>query len=158
MIKKNIFCIVLMFLLTECADYKPLYSSDKSSFNIGEINYEGNNINIARKIGRDLKNIIRTKKDDGRKINIIISCEKNKKIATKDTKGTATNFEMQIVINTMVTETSSNEALLDKKYIFQKIYQNKSAASETANLESKIIDETVTEAVRLINIDIQTLQ
>ena len=157
MIKKNIFCIVLMFLLTECADYKPLYSSDKSSFNIGEIDYEGNDINIARKIGRDLKNIIRTK-DDGRKINIIISCEKNKKIATKDTKGTATNFEMQIVINTMVTETSSNEVLLDKKYIFQKIYQNKNSASETANLESKIIDETVAEVVRLVNIDIQTLQ
>jgi hypothetical protein len=146
-----------MFLLTECADYKPLYSSDKSSFNIGEIDYKGNDINIARKIGRDLKNIIRTK-DDGRKINIIISCEKNKKIATKDTKGTATNFEMQIVVNTMVTETSSNEVLLDKKYIFQKIYQNKSAASETANLESKIIDDTVIEAVRLINIDIQTLK
>jgi len=146
-----------MFLLTECADYKPLYSSDKSSFNIGEIDYEGNDINIARKIGRDLKNIIRTK-DDVRKINIIISCEKNKKIATKDTKGTATNFEIQIVINTIVTETSSNEVLLDKKYIFQKIYQNKNSASETANLESKIIDETVTEVVRLVNIDIQTLQ
>jgi len=157
MIKKNIFCIVLMFLLTECADYKPLYSSDESSFNIGEIDYEGNDINIARKIGRDLKNIIRTK-DDGRKINIIISCEKNKKVATKNTKGTATNFEMQIVINTIVTETSSNEVLLDKKYIFQKIYQNKNSASETANLESKIIDETVTEVVRLVNIDIQTLQ
>ena len=157
MIKKNIFCIVLMFLLTECADYKPLYSSDKFNFNIEKIDYEGNDISIAKKIGRNLKNIIRTK-DDGRKINIIISCEKNKKIATKDTKGTATNFEMQIVINTMVTETSSNEVLLDKKYIFQKIYQNKSSASATANLESKIIDETVAETVRLINMDIQTLQ
>ena len=157
MIKKNIFCIVLMFLITECADYKPLYSSDKFNFDIGKIDYEGNDISIAKKIGRNLKNFIRTK-DDGRKINIIISCEKNKKIATKDTKGTATNFEMQIVINTMVTETSSNEILLDKKYIFQKIYQNKSTASETANLESKIIDETVTEVVRLVNIDIQTLQ
>ena len=157
MIKKNIFCIVLMFLLTECADYKPLYSSNQSNFNIGEIDYEGNDIKIARKIGRNLKNFIRTK-DDGRKINIIISCEKNKKIATKDTKGTATNFEIQIVINTMVTETSNNEVLLDKKYIFQKIYQNKNTASETANLESKIIDDTVDETVRLINMDIQTLQ
>ena len=157
MIKKNIFCIVLMFLITECADYKPLYSSDKFNFNIEKIDYEGDDISIAKKIGRDLKNIIRTK-DDGRKINIIISFEKNKKIATKDTKGTATNFEMQIVINTMVTETSSNEVLLDKKYIFQKIYQNKNTASETANLESKIIDDTVDETVRLINMDIQTLQ
>ena len=157
MIKKNIFCIVLMFLLTECADYKPLYSSDKSSFNIGEIDYEGNDINIARKIGRDLKNIIRTK-DDGRKINMTISCKKNKKTATKDTKGTATNFEMRIVINVMATEASSNEVLLDKEYIFQKIYQNKSTVSETANLESKIMDETVAETVRLINMDIQTLR
>jgi len=146
-----------MFLITECADYKPLYSSDKFNFNIEKIDYEGDDISIAKKIGRNLKNIIRTK-DDGRKINIIISFEKNKKIATKDTKGTATNFEIQIVINTMVTETSNNEVMLDKKYIFQKIYQNKNTASETANLESKIIDDTVDETVRLINMDIQTLQ
>ena len=157
MIKKNIFCIVLMFFITECADYKPLYSADKSSFNIGKIDYEGDDISIGKKIGKNLRNIIRTK-DDGRKINMTISCKKNKKTATKDTKGTATNFEIQIIINTMVTETSSNEVLLDKKYIFQKIYQNKNSASETANLESKIIDDTVTEVVRLVNIDIQTLQ
>ena len=57
-----------------------------------------------------------------------------------------------------LTEVSNNETLLDKEYSFQKIYQNKSTASETANLESKIIDETVAEAARLINMDIQTLQ
>ena len=157
MIKKNIFCIVLMFLITECADYKPLYSGDKSSFNIGKIDYEGDDISIAKKIGKNLKNIIRTK-DDGRKINMTISCKKNKKTATKDTKGTTTNFEMRIVINVMATEASSNEVLLDKEYIFQKIYQNKSTVSETANLESKIMDETVAETVRLINMDIQTLR
>ncbi len=49
MIKKNIFCIVLMFLITECADYKPLYSADKSNFNIGKIDYEGDDISIAKK-------------------------------------------------------------------------------------------------------------
>ena len=157
MIKKNIFCIVLMFLITECADYKPLYSGDKSSFNIGKIDYEGDDISIAKKIGKNLKNIIRTK-DDGRKINMTISCKKNKKTATKDTKGTTTNFEIRIVINVMVTEASSNEALLDKEYSFQKVYQNKSTTSETLNLESKIIDETVAETVRLINMDIRTLQ
>ena len=157
MIKKNIFCIVLMLLITECADYKPLYSVDKSSFNIGKIDYEGDNISIAKKIGKNLRNIIRTK-DDGRKINMIIGCKKNKRIATKDTKGKATNFEIRIVINVTVTEASNNEALLDKEYSFQKVYQNKSTASETANLESKIMDETVAETVRLINIDIQTLQ
>ena len=157
MIKKNIFCIVLMFFITECADYKPLYSADKSSFNIGKIDYEGDDISIAKKIGKNLRNIIRTK-DDGRKINMTISCKKNKRIATKNTKGTTTNFEMRIVINVMATEASSNEVLLDKEYIFQKIYKNKSTASETANLESKIIDETIVETVRLINMDIQTLQ
>ncbi len=156
MIKKNIFCIVLMFLITECADYKPLYSADKSSFSIEKIDYEGDDINIAKKIAKNLRNIIRTK-DDGRKINMIISYKKNKGIATKDTKGTTTNFEMKIVINVMVTEASNNETLLDKEYTFQKIYQNKSTASETANLESKIIDETVVETVRLLNMDIQTL-
>ena len=47
MIKKNIFCIVLMFLITECADYKPLYSADKSNFNIGKIDYEGDDIIVG---------------------------------------------------------------------------------------------------------------
>ena len=157
MIKKNIFCIVLMILITECAGYKPLHSGDKSNFSIGKIDYEGDDISIAKKIGKNLRTIIRTK-DDGKKINIIINCKKNKGIATKNTKGKTTNFEIRIVINVMVTEASSNEALLDKEYSFQKIYQNKSTASETSNLESKIIDETVAETVRLINMDIQTLQ
>ena len=65
---------------------------------------------------------------------------------------------MLIVINIIATKVSNNETLLEKEYSFQKIYQNKNTASETANLESKVIEDTVAEAVRLINMDIQTLQ
>ena len=157
MIKKNIFCIVLMLLVTECAGYKPLYSGDKSNFSIGKIDYEGEDPGIAKKIGKSLKNIIRSE-DNSEKINIIISLKKDKGIATKDTKGKTTNFEMLIVINIIATKVSNNETLLEKEYSFQKIYQNKNTASETANLESKVIEDTVAEAVRLINMDIQTLQ
>ena len=89
---------------------------------------------------------------------MIISLKKDKGIATKDTKGKTTNFEMLIVINIIATKVSNNETLLEKEYSFQKIYQNKNTASETANLESKVIEDTVAEAVRLINMDIQTLQ
>ena len=157
MIKKNIFCIMLMILITECAGYQPLYSGDKSNFGIGKIDYEGDDASIAEKIGKNLKNVIRAD-DNARKINMIINLKKNKGIATKNTKGVTTNFEMRIIINVLATEASNDKALLDKEYSFQKIYQNKNTASETANLESKIIDETVAEAARLINIDIQTLQ
>ena len=156
MIKKNIFCIVLMFLITECAGYKPLHSGDKSNFSIGKIDYEGDD-SIGKSIGKNLKNIIRTE-NNARKINMLINLKKNKVIATKNTKGKTTNFEMQIVINVIATEASNNEVLFDKEYSFQRIYQNKSTASETRNLELKVIDDTVTEAVRLINMDIQTLQ
>jgi len=156
MIKKNIFCIVLMLLITECTGYEPLYSGDKSNFGIGTIDYEGDD-SIGKRIGKNLKNITRTE-NNARKINMLINLKKNKEIATKDTKGKTTNFEMQIVINVIATEASNNEVLFDKEYSFQRIYQNKSTASETANLELKVIDDTVTEAVRLINIDIQTLQ
>ena len=157
MIKKNIFCIMFMILITECAGYQPLYSGDKSNFGIGKIDYEGDDASIAEKIGKNLKNVIRAD-DNARKINMIINLKKNKGIATKNTKGVTTNFEMRIIINVLATEASNDKALLDKEYSFQKIYQNKNTASETANLESKIIDETVAEAARLINIDIQTLQ
>ena len=37
-------------------------------------------------------------------------------------------------------------------------FSSSSAMHWILNLESKIIDETVTEVVRLVNIDIQTLQ
>ena len=53
---------------------------------------------------------------------------------------------------------SQRDALKKAEAEKKKVYQNKSTASETANLESKIIDETVAETVRLINMDIQTLQ
>ena len=157
MIKKNIFCILIILLVTGCAGYEPLYSGDKSNFSIGKIDYEGAEIKIAKKIGINLKNIIRSE-DNSEKINIIISLKKDKGIATKDTKGKTTNFEMLIVINIIATKVSNNETLLEKEYSFQKIYQNKNTASETANLESKVIEDTVAAAVRLINMDIQTLQ
>tara|TARA_B100001996_G_scaffold189961_2_gene145290 strand:+ start:3596 stop:4069 length:474 start_codon:yes stop_codon:yes gene_type:complete len=157
MIKKNIFCILIMLLVTGCVGYEPLYSGNESNFNIGKIDYKGTDIKIAKKIGKSLKNIIRSK-NNLKKIDIIINLKKDKKIATKDDRGTTTNFEMLIIINIIATETSNNETLLEKEYSFQKIYQNKSTASETANLESKMIDDTVSEAVRLINMDIQTLQ
>ncbi len=157
MIKKNIFYIVFMLLITGCADYQPLYSADKSNFSIEKIDYKGQDINVAKKIGKSLKNIIRSE-DNSKKINMIINLKKDKVIATKDTKGTATNFEMLIIINVMAIQVSNNETLLEKEYNFQKIYQNKNTASETANLESKIINDTILEAVRLINMDIQTLR
>ena len=148
---------MFMLLITGCADYQPLYSGDKSNFSIGKIDYEGDDASVAEKIGKNLKNVIRAD-DNARKINMIISLKKNKGIATKNTKGVTTNFEMRIVISVLATEASNNKALLDKEYSFQKIYQNKSTASETANLEFKIIDDTVIEAVRFINMDIQTLR
>tara|TARA_Y100000590_G_C15373702_1_gene883569 strand:+ start:216 stop:689 length:474 start_codon:yes stop_codon:yes gene_type:complete len=157
MIKKNIFYIMFMLLITGCADYQPLYSGDKSNFSIGKIDYKGQDVEIAKKIGKNLRNIIRSE-NNAKKINIIINLKKDKVIATKDTKGTATNFEMLMVINVVATQASNNETLLEKEYSFQKIYQNKSTASETANLEFKIIDDTVIEAVRFINMDIQTLR
>ena len=157
MIKKNIFYIVFILLITGCADYQPLYSGDKSNFSIGKIDYKGQDIDIAKKIGKNLKNIIRAE-DNPKKINMIINLKKDKLVATKDTKGTATNFEMLIVINVMAIQISNNETLLEKEYSFQKIYQNKNTASETKNLEDKIIDDTVLEAARLINMDVQTLR
>ena len=157
MIKKNIFYIVFILLITGCADYQPLYSGDKSNFSIGKIDYKGQDVDIAKKIGKNLKNIIRSE-DNSKKINMIINLKKDKVIATKDTKGTATNFEMLIVINVMAIQISNNETLLEKEYSFQKIYQNKNTASETKNLEAKIIEDTVLEAARLINMDVQTLR
>tara|TARA_B100000287_G_scaffold119074_1_gene110980 strand:- start:347 stop:820 length:474 start_codon:yes stop_codon:yes gene_type:complete len=157
MIKKNIFYIFIVFLIIGCAGYEPLYSDNKSNFSIGKINYEGDNAKIAERIGKNLKNIFRSD-DNLKQINMIISLKKNKGIATKDTKGKTTNFEMLIVINISAIEASTNNTLMEKEYSFQKIYQNKSTASETANLESKIIDDTVLEAVRLINMDIRMLQ
>ena len=67
-----------MLLVTECTGYKPLYSGDKSNFSIGKIDYESDDPGIAKKIGKGLKNIIRSE-DNSEKINIIISLKKDKK-------------------------------------------------------------------------------
>jgi len=121
MIKKNIFYIFIVFLIIGCAGYEPLYSDNKSNFSIGKINYEGDNAKIAERIGKNLKNIFRSD-DNLKQINMIISLKKNKGIATKDTKGKTTNFEMLIVINISAIEASTNNTLMEKEYSFQKIY------------------------------------
>ena len=60
---------MFMLLITGCADYQPLYSGDKSNFSIGKIDYKGQDVEIAKKIGKNLRNIIRSE-NNAKKINI----------------------------------------------------------------------------------------
>ena len=93
MIKKIFLFLLIIMFLSSCG-YKPIYSSKNLNFAIGNIEKSNTALNndFAKKI-YSLGN-----KENSNKINFKIESSKTIAIKSKDTKGDALVFEIQIIL------------------------------------------------------------
>ena len=93
MIKKIFLFLLIIMFLSSCG-YKPIYSSKNLNFAIGNIEKSNTALNndFAKKI-YSLGN-----KENSNKINFKIESSKTIAIKSKDAKGDALVFEMQIIL------------------------------------------------------------
>ena len=93
MIKKIFLFLLIIMFLSSCG-YKPIYSSKNLNFAIGNIEKSNTALNndFAKKI-YSLGN-----KENSNKINFKIESSKTITIKSKDTKGDALVFEIQIIL------------------------------------------------------------
>ena len=93
MIKKFFLFLLIIMFLSNCG-YKPIYSSKNLNFAIGNIEKSNTALNndFAKKI-YSLGN-----KENSNKINFKIESSKTIAIKSKDTKGDALVFEIQIIL------------------------------------------------------------
>ena len=137
-ISKKIIIILLSTLYLTSCGFTPIYSKKNLDFQINNIQFEGD---------REIKAILlsnlsayKTKKKDKYNYDLNIKSEKKIEIASKNTKGEATVYKINI--NSIV------EIFLDDKLLLTKHYNNSSIYSS----EKKIIKMKEVEYRNLSNL------
>ena len=136
-LKKIIIILLSTLYLTSCG-FTPIYSKKNLDFQINNIQFEGD---------REIKAILlsnlsayKTKEKDKYNYDLNIKSEKKVEIASKNTKGEATVYKINI--------NSTVEVFLDDKLLFTKHYNNSSIYSS----EKKIIKMKEVESRNLSNL------
>ena len=136
-LKKIIIILLSTLYLTSCG-FAPIYSKKNLDFQINNIQFEGD---------REIKAILlsnlsayKTKRKDKYNYNLNIKSEKKVEIASKNTKGEATVYKINI--------NSTVEVFLDDKLLLTKHYNNSSIYSS----EKKIIKMKEVESRNLSNL------
>ena len=144
MINKFFFFLTIFLILTSCG-YDPIYSTKNLNFTIGNI--EKNNTSLNNKFARKINSL--KNKNDSNQIDIKIQSDKEIKIKSKDTKGNALVFELNVIL-----KVSNLEKIKDKEQIFTKkiTYNNSDDKFKLKQYEDELEDLLITKIVEdLIN-------
>tara|TARA_B100000408_G_scaffold1601_1_gene1309 strand:+ start:1876 stop:2358 length:483 start_codon:yes stop_codon:yes gene_type:complete len=136
-LKKIIIILLSTLYLTSCG-FTPIYSKKNLDFQINNIQFEGDR--EIKAILLSNLNAYKTKKKDKYNYDLNIKSEKKVEIASKNTKGEATVYKINI--------NSTVEVFLDDKLLLTKHYNNSSIYSS----EKKIIKMKEVESRNLSNL------
>ena len=139
------FLLFLLFLFLSNCGYKPIYSTKNLNFTIKNI--ENSNTSLNNKFAKSI-NALKNRESD-KKIDIKIESEKKIKIKSKDSKGNALVFELQIFLKfETLNIDSENKKLLSRKIT----YNNSDDKFKLKQYENELEDILITKIVEdLIN-------
>ena len=143
--RNSFFLFFLLFLFLSNCGYKPIYSTKNLNFAIGNI--EKNNTPLNNKFAKSI-NSLKNEEND-KKIDIKIESDKKIKIKSKDSKGNALVFELEIYLK-LTTFNIENET---EKLLLRKItFNNSDDKFKLKQYENELEDILITEIVEdLIN-------
>ena len=143
--RNSFFLFFLLFLFLSNCGYKPIYSTKNLNFAIGNI--EKNNTPLNNKFAKSINSL--KNEENGKKIDIKIESDKKIKIKSKDSKGNALVFELEIYLK-FTTFNIDNET---EKLLLRKItFNNSDDKFKLKQYENELEDILITEIVEdLIN-------
>ena len=134
------FLFFLFFLFLSNCGYKPIYSTKNLNFTIKNI--EKSNTSLNNKFEKSI-NALKNRESD-KKIDIKIESEKKIKIKSKDSKGNALVFELQIFLKFETLNMDSE----NKKLFSRKInYNNSDDKFKLKQYENELEDILITKIV-----------
>jgi len=143
--KNKFFLFFLLFLFLSNCGYKPIYSTKNLNFTIENI--EKSNTSLNNKFEKSINAL--KKRESDKKINIKIESEKKIKIKSKDTKGNALVFEIEIYLKFASTNIDSQREKLFSRKI---TYNNSDDKFKLKKYEDELEDILITKIVEdLIN-------
>ena len=147
---KKIACLsitfILLFYLSACTGYKPIFSSSNLQFKINDYSIKGNK-KLGNQIYSKLYILSKGHGDDlnARNINITINLIKNKSATAKNTTGKIIEYKISLDTNILLIDSLSKNEILNYQSTNSSSYKVQDQHSETLKLENRAIENLITE-------------
>ena len=144
--KKIIFISLIMFL-SNCAGYKPIFTSDQTNFYIEKIEISDDSKHV-RKLIKSLKPY---SVDNGKQsIALKLDLDKQENVIMKDAKGDPASYEIKIKLNVdVITKDGNNKLNFEENFTFNnqsnKFELNQYKKNTETNLINKILEKLMLE-------------
>ena len=137
-----IFTIVFLILVSGCSGYKPIFSSKNLQFKISEYSIEGNKI-LGNKIYSKLYRLSNKDDQNVKNIDLLIKVSKDKEATSKDSAGKILEYKITLNTEVQVTDSITNDKILNEIFISSINYKVQSQYSDTVNLENTSIENLI---------------
>ena len=138
--RNKFFLFFLLFLFLSNCGYKPIYSTKNLNFTIENI--EKSNTSLNNKFAKSINTL--KSKDNDKKIKIKIESNKEIKIKSKDSKGNALVFELEVFLKFVILdENNGSEKLFSRKIT----YNNSDDKFKIKQYENELEDILITKVV-----------
>tara|TARA_B100001093_G_scaffold402203_1_gene389946 strand:+ start:228 stop:689 length:462 start_codon:yes stop_codon:yes gene_type:complete len=134
------FLLFLLFLSLSNCGYKTIYSTKNLNFTIESI--EKSNTSLNNKFAKSINAL--NSKDNDKKINIKIESDKKIKIKSKDSKGNALVFELEIFLKFVTLNVDDEREKLFSRKI---TYNNSDDKFKIKQYENELEDILITKVV-----------
>ena len=144
---KKIILISLIIFLSNCAGYKPIFTSGQTNFYIEKIEISDDN-KLVRKLIISLKPF---SVENGKKsITLKLNLNKQENVIMRDAKGDPASYEIKIELNVdVVTKDGTNKFNFRENYTFNnqsnKFELNQYKKNTETNLINKIFENLILE-------------
>ena len=144
---KKIILISLVIFLSNCAGYKPIFTSDQTNFYIEKIEISDDN-KLVRKLVKNLKPY---SIDNGKQsITLKLDLNKQENVIMKDAKGDPASYEIKIKLNVdVITKDGNNKLNFEENFTFNnqsnKFELNQYKKNTETNLINKILEKLMLE-------------
>ena len=149
--KKKILYLFIFFLFSSCG-FTPLYTSNNVDYKISITQISGDNI-INTNMINELKKI---SKPNSKKIfKIKIDSNYEKKIISKDLKGSASDYQLIATVNFQIIENNKTETI---NYQEKQNIKKNSNSFDQINYENTIKENFATSFIRKLNLELSSKQ
>ena len=144
---KKIILISLIIFLSNCAGYKPIFTSDQTNFYIEKIEISDDN-KLVRKL---IKNLKPYSIDNGKQsITLKLDLNKQENVIMKDAKGDPASYEIKIELKVdIITMNGTNKLNFKENFTFNnqsnKFELNQYKKNMETNLMNKIFENLILE-------------
>ena len=144
---KKIIFISLIIFLSNCAGYKPIFTSDQTNFYIEKIEISDDS-KLVRKLIKSLKPY---SVDNGKQsITLKLDLDKQENVIMKDAKGDPASYEIKIELNVdVITMNGTNKLNFKENFTFNnqsnKFELNQYKKNMETNLINKIFENLILE-------------